>query len=158
MRFHLIDRIDSWTPGVRIAGRKMTSTSEVFWRQTAGRSVMPPSLVLEALCQAGAWLVLLGSDHRKRAALLSIGEVSFGRDVRPGDVLLLDARITALSDEAAVLDGTVRIASCGPDEPADPTALAATGIMCALLDADRLDDPAATRRMGEQLLRAGVPG
>jgi 3-hydroxyacyl-[acyl-carrier-protein] dehydratase len=154
MRFHLIDRIDSWVPDRRISGRKLTSGTEEFWQGSTGAEVMPPPLVLEALCQAGSWLVLLSSDHRKRAALLTVGEVSFHDHVRPGDVLLLDAEITSSSDDAAILDGTVRVPGRTGTARAG-TVLTATGIMCALIDADRLDDPAATRRMADQLVRAG---
>ena len=151
MRFHLIDRIDAWTPNVRIAGRKVTSAAEEFWLHTDRGTVMPPHLVLESLCQAGTWLVMLSTDHRRRAALLSVGEVWFGGDVRPGDVLRLDAEITSLSDDAAVLDGTVAAAAGG-----EQVVLRATGIMCALIEGARLDDPEATRRMAEQLMGAGA--
>ena len=152
MRFHLIDRIDSWDPELRLVGRKSTSHAEEFWEPTPAGPVMPRPLVLEALCQAGTWLIMLSSDHRKRAALLSVGEVMHHSDVRPGEVLLLDARITAISQEAAILDGTVGVADRSGTRPV----LTGTGIMCALIDAEKLDDPADTRRMAEQLLRIEV--
>jgi 3-hydroxyacyl-[acyl-carrier-protein] dehydratase len=151
-RFHLVDRIDDWTPRARISGRKLTSAAEDVWEHTGGGPVLPAPLVLESLCQAGTWLVLLSTGHRKRAALLAVDDARFAADVRPGDVLLLDAEIVSWSDDAAVLDGTVRAAR--PDGAV--TVLTATGILCALVDADRLDDPAATRRMGEQLTGPGV--
>src|SRR5215468_8209939 len=110
MRFHLIDRIDSWSPNQRISGRKVTSAAEDLWQPTADGPVLPSPLVLEALCQAGSWLVLLSTGHRKRAALLSLGEVSFHGDVEPGEVLLLAAEITSISADATVLDGTVWVA------------------------------------------------
>jgi 3-hydroxyacyl-[acyl-carrier-protein] dehydratase len=145
MRFHLIDRIDSWAPNQRIAARKVTSAAEEFWQRGPEGPVMPPPLVLEALCQAGAWLVLMSTEHRKRAALLSIDHVSFLADVVPGDVLLLEGTVTAISGDIAALDGTVTVGG--------RPVLVASGIMCALIAAERLDDPEATRRMGEQLAR-----
>ena len=153
MRFHLVDRIDSWSPYRRISGRKLTSGAEDLWQPAANGPMLPPPLVLEALCQAGSWLVLLSTGHRKRAALLSLGEVSFHSDVEPGTVLLLDAEITSVSADAAVLDGTVWVAE-DPMTGPERTVLTATGIMCALIDAEQLDDPAATRRMGDQLARS----
>ncbi len=36
---------------------------------------MPPPFVLEAFCQAGTWLIMITTDRRKRAALLSVGSV-----------------------------------------------------------------------------------
>jgi 3-hydroxyacyl-[acyl-carrier-protein] dehydratase len=156
MRFHLIDRIDTWAQNQRITGRKVTSAAEGFWQATPDGQVMPRPLVLESLCQAGSWLVLLSTDHCKRAALLSLGRVCFHGDVRPGEVLLLDAEITSISADAAVLDGTVRVvgAAAGRDDSA--IVLTAADIMCALVDAERLDDPAATRRMADQLLRSAT--
>jgi 3-hydroxyacyl-[acyl-carrier-protein] dehydratase len=148
MRFHLIDRIDGWEAGRRISGRKVTSAAEEFWRPGAGGPVMPRPLVLEALCQAGTWLVMLSTDYRRRAALLSLGAVTFGPDVRPGDVLSLDARITSMTDDAAMIDGTVRVG--------DEIVLGASDIMCSLLDAATLDDPGGSRRMGTALL-GGTP-
>jgi 3-hydroxyacyl-[acyl-carrier-protein] dehydratase len=150
MRFHLIDRIDSWEAGRRISGRKVTNAAEEFWRPGPGGPVMPRPLVLEALCQAGTWLVMLGSDYRRRAALLSLGAVSFDGNVRPGDVLSLDARITSMTDDAAMIDGTVRVG--------DTVVLGASDIMCSLLDASTLDDPAASRRMGAALLGGSPAG
>jgi 3-hydroxyacyl-[acyl-carrier-protein] dehydratase len=146
MRLHLVDRIDAWEADRRITARKVTSAAEEFWQLGPAGPVMPRPLVLEALCQAGTWLVMLGSGHRKRAALLSIGSVCFHADVVPGDVLVLEGTVASMSGDAAVLDGTVAV----DGRPV----LTAAGIMCALIDAERLDDPAATARMGDQLTRA----
>src|SRR4051812_2369887 len=98
MRFHLIDRIDAWEPGRRLTGRKVTSLAEEFWAPApCGGVVMPRSLVLEALCQAGTWLVMMSTDHARRAALLSVGEVTFHGDVHPGDILAVDVTMSSFS-------------------------------------------------------------
>ncbi|PXX55550.1 3-hydroxyacyl-[acyl-carrier-protein] dehydratase [Nocardia tenerifensis] len=145
MRFHLVDRIDSWIADRGIRARKLTSASEEFWRrQPDGRTIMPAPLILEALCQAGTWLVMLSSDYDRRAALLSIERADFESDVVPGDVLVIDGTVVSQSAERAVLDGTVTVG--------ERRVLTATGIMCVLMATDRLDDPAAVRAHGEQLL------
>ena len=51
-------------------------------RRSTASCVMPPPFVLEALCQAGTWLIMITTDRRKRAALLSVGSVDFLGDVR----------------------------------------------------------------------------
>jgi len=156
MRFHLIDRIDDWAPDRRLRARKVTSTAEEFWEPAPGGGRrMPRPLVLESLCQAGTWLLMLSSDHARRGALLSVGDVRFSGDVWPGDVLVLDVVMTALSGDTAVLDGTVDVALAGSDEP-PRRVLTAVDVMCAVIDAERLDDPRATRRTGEQLLGMGA--
>ncbi|MER5740970.1 MULTISPECIES: 3-hydroxylacyl-ACP dehydratase [unclassified Streptomyces] len=149
MRFHLIDRIDSWTPHQHITARKVTSVHEDLWQRTPDGPRLPLGLSLEALCQAGTWLIMLSTDHRSRAALLTVGEVVGGAPVRPGDVLRMEAHVVSSSGEAAVVDG--RVTSGGR------TVLEARGIMCALIDAEELDDPEDTRRMARMLLGDKAP-
>src|SRR6202012_445980 len=75
MRFHLVDRILECEPGQSVRARKVCSLYEEFWEGEGDDLRMPPPLVLEAFCQAGTWLVMITTDRRKRAALLSIGSV-----------------------------------------------------------------------------------
>lgn len=147
MRFHLIDRVVEWEPGTSVLGRKLTSRSEEFWEADGDDLRMPPPLVLEALCQAGTWLVMITTERRKRAALLSIGSVDFLADVRPGDVLDLHGRVESMNDEVAVISG--RVTADGA------TVLEAKDIMCALIDADTLADLDDTLRLQTMLTRAG---
>jgi 3-hydroxyacyl-[acyl-carrier-protein] dehydratase len=151
MRFHLIDRVDSWEPGKSVRARKLTSLSEEFWEDGAGGPVMPPPLILEALCQAGTWLVMITTDRRKRAALLSIASVEFGGPVRPGDVLLLEGECDSMSDEVAVVSGRVTIEG-------GQTVLEAKDIMCALIDAQDLADLEDTERLQTMLTRGAASG
>jgi 3-hydroxyacyl-[acyl-carrier-protein] dehydratase len=139
MRFHLIDRIDACEPGRSVRARKLTSRSETFWRD--GR--MPEPLILEALCQAGTWLVLIGSERRRRAALLSVGSARFESAVVPGDVLELDVTVESISDETAVVSGRVSVDG--------RTVLDARDVMCALIAADTLEDLEETARMQDRL-------
>ncbi|ARZ67254.1 hypothetical protein SMD11_1593 [Streptomyces albireticuli] len=148
MRFHLIDRIESWKPDERITARKVTSRGEDYWQRVDGGRTMPFGLVLESVCQAATWLVLLSTDHARRAVLLTVDEAVEYRAVTPGEVLRMSAEIVSLTAEAAVVDGTVEVAG--------ETVLRARGIMCALVEADRLDEPADTARMGGLLLGGGT--
>lgn len=145
MRFHLIDRIDELDAGRSVRGRKLTSAEEGFWEQRPDGPVMPPPLVLEALCQAATWLIVASTEHRKRAALLQIGAVSFDGDVRPGDVIDVQGEIESLTGEMAVLSGTASVDG--------KRVLGATDIMCALIDADELDGRDETARMLRLLTR-----
>lgn len=143
MRFHLIDRIDAYEPSRSVRARKLTSRSEEFWDVTTGEPLMPPPLVLEALCQAGTWLIMISTERRKRAALLSIASVSFLADVRPGDVIELTGEVASMSDEIAVLSGTAVVDG--------RTVMEATDIMCALIAAEDLADLDTTERLQRQL-------
>ncbi len=149
MRFHLVDRIDAYEPGQSVRARKLTSVTEELWIGSPTDPVMPPPLVLESLCQAGSWLIVASTKGRKRAALLQIGSVSFLGDVRPGDVLELEGQVHAMSEEMAVLSGTASVGTC--------RVLEATDIMCALIDADELEELDDTARMQDQLIRLDAP-
>jgi len=139
MRFHLIDKVDSWEPAKSIRGRKLTSISEEYWEDSDDGLVMPPPLALEALCQAGTWLVMITTDRKKRAALLSIGSVDFLGPIHPGETLILDGTVDSMSDEVAVVSGKVTVD--------DRTVLEAKDIMCALIDAETLAPLDDTQRL-----------
>ena len=147
MRFHLIDKVEAVDPGKSVLGKKLTSLSEDYWEQSDNGPVMPYPFVLEALCQAGTWLVMISTDRRKRAALLSIGNVEFLEAVHPGDVLELHGNVDSMSDEVAVVSGRVTVDGTPVLEAGD--------IMCALIDAEDLADLDDTERLQKMLTRAG---
>jgi 3-hydroxyacyl-[acyl-carrier-protein] dehydratase len=146
VRFHLIDKIEACEPGQSVRGLKLTSLSEDYWEESGDGLKMPDPFVLEALCQAGTWLVMITTDRRKRAALLSIASVEFLGSVSPGDVLQLDGSIDTMSDEVAVISGRVTV----DGRPV----LEANEIMCALIDAGDLADLDDTLRLQNMLTRA----
>lgn len=150
MRFHLIDRVDAWEPARSVRARKLTSRSETYWEDAPDGPTMPGPLVLEALCQAGTWLIMLSTETRKRAALLSIADVRFEGEVRPGDVIELVGAVESMSEEVAVLSGTAHVDG--------RLVMRATDIMCALIDVAELEDVDATRRTQSVLDRtSGTP-
>ena len=128
MRFHLIDRVDEYEPAKSIRARKLTLAQRDPLGDTPAGPVMPPPLVLEALCQAGTWLVMITTDRKKRAALLSIGDVSFLGDVVPGDVLIMEGAVDSHERRGR---GPSRAGSSVDGRPV----LEAADIMCALIDA-----------------------
>ena len=146
MRFHLIDRVDAWEPKKSVSARKLTSYSEEYWEEVDGALRMPPPFVLEAFCQAGTWLIMISTERRKRAALLQVGAVTWHRDIRPGDVLLIEGHTSSFGEETAVLSGSVSV----DGEPA----LECEDVMCALIDAADLADLEDTERLQKMLTRA----
>ena len=149
MRFHLIDKVDEYEPGTSVRARKLTSYSEEYWEELdGGPPVMPVTFPLEALCQAATWLIMITTERKKRAALLSIGSVDFQESVHPGDILIMEGRIETMSDETGVVSGQVTT-----DD--GRKVLDAADIMCALIDADRLADLEDTERLQQMLTREG---
>ena len=145
MRFHLIDRLDAWEPGRRVRATKLASLSEEHWEDGPDGLRMPAALVLEAFLQAGTWLVMATTERRRRAALLSVGEVRLIGPVRPGDALELDGVVDRMGNDVAVLSGSGHVG--------DTTVLECTDVMCALIDAGDLEAPEDTARMHELLTR-----
>jgi len=146
MRFHMVDRVLEWEPAKSVRARKVCSLGEEFWVGEGEDLVMPPPLVLEAFCQAGTWLVMLTTDTRKRAALLSIGAVEFHADVRPGDIIDLEGHVESMSDEVAVLSGRAVVDGT--------TVMEAKDVMCALINAETLAPIEDTQRLQAMLTKA----
>jgi len=146
VRFHLIDRVDAWEPHKSVRARKLTSYSEEYWEEVDGELRMPPPFVLEAFCQAGTWLIMISTDRRKRAALLQVGSVTWHRDVRPGEVLVMEGETSSFGEETAVLSGRVTVDG--------ETVLECEDVMCALIDAGDLADLEDTARLQKALTRA----
>ena len=143
MRFHLIDRVEECDPGKSVRARKVTSFSEEYWEEQDGELRMPPPFVLEAFCQAGTWLIMITTDRRKRAALLQVGSVTWGRDIRPGEVLVMEGTMSSFGEETAVLSGTVKVDG--------ETVLECEDVMCALIDGSDLADLEDTERLQKML-------
>ena len=106
---YLIDRVDELEPGRSVRARKLTSLSEEYWEPDGDELAMPAPFVLEALCQAATWLIMITTERRKRAALLSIGSVDWARPVRPGEVLVMSGEIDSFGEETAVVSGRVTV-------------------------------------------------
>jgi 3-hydroxyacyl-[acyl-carrier-protein] dehydratase len=143
VRFHLIDRVEEWEAGESIRARKVTSWSEEYWEEVDGAPRMPPPFVLEAFCQAGTWLIMLTTERRKRAALLQVGSVTWHKEIRPGDVLVMEGQISSFGEESAVLGGTVKVDG--------ETVLECEDVMCALIDGTDLADLDDTERLQKTL-------
>lgn len=146
MRFHLIDRIEAWEPGRSVRARKLVSRTEEFLTGPDSDPVIPAPLVLEALCQAGSWLILITTARRQRAALLSIGTVEFLGEAHPGDIIILEGEVDSWNDEVAVISGRATVDGV--------PILVASEIMCVLIDATDLADPGDTARLEQLFTRA----
>lgn len=93
--FLLIDRIEELEPGKHAIGRKCVTMNEPYFvGHFPGKAVMPGVMILEALAQTGA-LVLLTVEKNAGKIIYFGGmdKVKFKRQVFPGDVLKLDVEI-----------------------------------------------------------------
>jgi 3-hydroxyacyl-[acyl-carrier-protein] dehydratase len=92
--FLLVDRITLQEPE-RVAGYKNVTINEPFFTghfPAPLEAVMPGVLILEAMTQVAAFLVL-GEGSDIVGYLAGVDKARFRRKVRPGDRLDLDARL-----------------------------------------------------------------
>ncbi len=91
MRFTLIDRVLSLEPGRKIVAAKNLSLAEEYLADHfPGFPVMPGVLMLEAMTQAGAWLVRATEDFAHSAVVLKEARnVKYSNFVEPGQTLLV---------------------------------------------------------------------
>lgn len=93
--FLLIDQVIELEPGVRCVAKKNVSANEMqFMGHFPEEHVMPGVLMVEALAQAGAVIILsLEENKGKIAYFAGIDNCKFKRKVIPGDTLTLEVEI-----------------------------------------------------------------
>ena len=100
MRFVLVDRILEINPGRSLVAVKNLSLAEEYLGDHfPGFPVMPGVLMLEALTQAGAWLIRETDDYAHSMVVLRTARgVKYGSFVAPGNQLRLSVELTAHGD------------------------------------------------------------
>lgn len=140
--FLLVDRILSMEPGHSARGLKNVSINEQFFQgHFPGHAIMPGVLIIEAMAQVGAVLLLSTPERRgKLAYFAAIDEVKFKKPVLPGDSLIIDVqvdwargkvgRVTAASyvDNQMVAEGKLSFAVVDREEPEQPASPQLIGV------------------------------
>jgi 3-hydroxyacyl-[acyl-carrier-protein] dehydratase len=113
----MVDRVTTLVPGQYVLARKCVSSNEGWVPgHFPGRPVLPHTLLLEALVQAGALLVYSTErfdPQKNQMYYLGFDKVKFKHTVTPGDTVELDVRIleqrsnTWLLKGEATVEGTV---------------------------------------------------
>jgi 3-hydroxyacyl-[acyl-carrier-protein] dehydratase len=111
MRFLLVDRIVSLTPGQSVvAMRTIPADDDYFEDHFPGFPVVPGVLLTESMGQAAAKCLDAERLPRGKAMLARIVSATFRQWVRPGDVLELHATIVANEERFATAECEASVA------------------------------------------------
>jgi 3-hydroxyacyl-[acyl-carrier-protein] dehydratase len=107
MRFNLVDRILELEPGRRIvASKNLTLGEEYLADHFPTFPVMPGVLMLQALVEAGSWLLRVTEDFQhSMIALREARNVKYGQFVTPGQELILTVELGERNEVMANLKG-----------------------------------------------------
>lgn len=110
--FLLLDRIVEFEPKTRLVAIKNVSINEPFFQgHFPGAPIMPGVLVIEAMAQAGAVLMLkeIPDRQKKLAVFTGIDEAKFRRQVVPGDQLRIEVEVQSFRSRAGRMVGKAYI-------------------------------------------------
>ncbi len=109
--FLLVDRIVELVPEDRVVGLKNVTINEPFFQgHFPGEPVMPGVLILEAMAQTGA--IMLMQSPRLRGTisyLTSVDKAKFRRPVRPGDQLVMEAKLARFRSRIGRIEAVARV-------------------------------------------------
>ena len=126
--FLLIDRVLELEPRKRVVALKNVTYNEPFFSgHFPGEPIMPGVLIIEALAQAGAVLLLhdMADRDEKLVYFTGIDKARFRRTVVPGDQLRLTVEVLKLRTTTCKLRGIAEV---------DGKKAAEAEIMSALVD------------------------
>jgi 3-hydroxyacyl-[acyl-carrier-protein] dehydratase len=110
--FLLIDRVVEFEPAKRLVAIKNVTINEPFFQgHFPGYPIMPGVLVIEAMAQAGALIMLAEIEDRasKLAVFTGIEKAKFRRPVTPGDQLRIEVDVLAMRSRAGRIAGRATV-------------------------------------------------
>jgi len=110
--FLLIDRVLEFEAQKRVVAIKNVTMNEPFFQgHFPGAPIMPGVLVIEAMAQAGAVLLLseLEDRHSKLAVFTGIDGAKFRRSITPGDQIRIEVSVVSFRPRAGKMEGKAYI-------------------------------------------------
>ena len=106
--FLLIDRIVEFEPAKRLVAIKNVTINEPFFQgHWPGHPIMPGVLVVEAMAQAGAIIMMAAIEDRDKKLVVFTGieRAKFRRQVTPGDQLRIEVDVLSMRTRIGRIEG-----------------------------------------------------
>jgi 3-hydroxyacyl-[acyl-carrier-protein] dehydratase len=106
--FLLIDRVLEYEPAKRVVAIKNVTMNEPFFQgHFPGYPIMPGVLVVEAMAQSGALIMLAALEDResKLAVFTGIEKAKFRRPITPGDQIRFEVDVLSMRSRAGRIQG-----------------------------------------------------
>jgi UDP-3-O-[3-hydroxymyristoyl] N-acetylglucosamine deacetylase/3-hydroxyacyl-[acyl-carrier-protein] dehydratase len=131
--FVMIDRVVEFVGSDALVAIKNVSINEPYFQgHFPGNPVMPGVLQLEAMAQAAGILMLRrGSAEGKATLFMSADKVKFRKPVRPGDQLILNAKLTKTRGE--------KLAAAEVTCTVDGHVVSSADLMFAIINSSEMD-------------------
>jgi 3-hydroxyacyl-[acyl-carrier-protein] dehydratase len=110
--FLLIDRVLEFEPQKRLVAIKNVTMNEPFFQgHFPGYPIMPGVLVVEAMAQAGALIMLneIEDRQKKLAVFTGIEKAKFRRPITPGDQVRIEVNVLAFRSRAGRIEGKATV-------------------------------------------------
>ncbi len=110
--FLLVDRVIEYTPGKTIVGLKNVTINEPFFQgHFPNTPVMPGVLLLEAMAQTGALMLMDMEESKGRVPyFMSLDKAKFRRPVFPGDQLRIEIEVIRMRSRMSSCLGRILVA------------------------------------------------
>ena len=106
MRYVLVDRFEELEKGERAVAHKCVTRGESFM---AERDTYPPTLVLEAIFQAGGALMRADDAFTRRSMLGKVEKAEFPSLARPGDRIRIEVTVILSRPEGKLCEGEATV-------------------------------------------------
>ena len=109
--FLLVDQIIELEPDRRIVGVKHVGMNEPFLtRVPQQRATFPSTILMEAVAQVGAIMILAKPENRGRLIFfMGIRRVRFRHPVHAGDSVVIEAAVRLLRSRMGLFEGTAKV-------------------------------------------------
>jgi len=110
--FLLIDRVLEFEPQKRLVAIKNVTMNEPFFQgHFPGYPIMPGVLIVEAMAQAGALIMLseIADRNTKLAVFTGIEKAKFRRPITPGDQVRIEVNVLAFRSRAGRIQGSATV-------------------------------------------------